>query len=268
MLTLSQASRVAHRRTTLPESPRPSRSTRGPRGRWCPRLSNATTVIGAGTTVELSSAYSGTVYFAGATGTLKIDNSSSFSGTIAGQLAIGDVIDLADISAGANAKISYSGNESSGTLTVSDGTHTASIALKGNYSLADFTVSSDGHGGTNVVDPPTVAGFAIGANGLPIIAPQSNSRVIYVSSSTGSDSNTGLSPNSPLKTIAAGEALLRNGYPDQLLLKAGDTFVNQSFGDLTRQWSIRHCADAHWDIWDWPGSHRRDNPANNGDAVG
>ena len=146
---------------------------------------------------------------------------------------------------------------------MSDGTHTASIALKGNYSLANFTVSSDGHGGTNVVDPPTntVAGFSLDANGLPIIAPQSNSRVIYVSSSTGSDSNTGLSPNSPLKTIAAGEALLRNGYPDQLLLKAGDTFVNQSFGYLTPQWSIRHCADAHWDLRDWRGSHRRDSPA-------
>jgi hypothetical protein len=110
--------------------------------------------IGAGATLELPSAYSGTVSFAGATGTLKIDNSSSFSGKIAGQLAIGDVIDLADITAGANATIAYSGNNSPGTLTVSDGTHTASIALLGNYSLANFTASSDGHGGTSVVDPP------------------------------------------------------------------------------------------------------------------
>ena len=82
----------------------------GSTGSMVSSVSNATTVIGAGATVELSSAYSGTVSFAGATGTLKIDNSSSFHGTITGQLAIGDVIDLADISAGANAKISYSGN--------------------------------------------------------------------------------------------------------------------------------------------------------------
>ena len=54
-------------------------------------------VISAGATVELASAYSGTISFAGATGTLIIDHSSSFSGTITGQLAIGDVIDLADI---------------------------------------------------------------------------------------------------------------------------------------------------------------------------
>ena len=45
--------------------------------------------------------------------------------------------------------IAYSGNNSPGTMTVSDGTHTASIALPGNYSLANFTASSDGHGGTS-----------------------------------------------------------------------------------------------------------------------
>ena len=64
------------------------------------------------------------------------------------------MIDLADVTAGANATIAYSGNNSPGTLTVSDGTHTASIALLGNYSLANFTASSDGHGGTSVIDPP------------------------------------------------------------------------------------------------------------------
>ena len=53
---------------------------------------------------------------------------------------------MADITAGANATIGYSGNNSPGTLTVSDGTHTASIALLGNYSLANFTASSDGGG--------------------------------------------------------------------------------------------------------------------------
>src|SRR4029077_1948201 len=46
-----------------------------------------------------------------------------------------------------------SGN-AGGTLTVSDGTHTAKITLLGDYSLSTFTPSSDGHGGTSVVDPP------------------------------------------------------------------------------------------------------------------
>jgi len=116
--------------------------------------------IDNGSTLELATADSGIVTFAGGTGTLKIDNSSGFTGAIGGQLAIGDVIDFADITTGANATIGYSGNNSPGTLTVSDGTHTASIALLGNYSLGNFTASSDGHGGTSVVDPPIGAGAA------------------------------------------------------------------------------------------------------------
>jgi hypothetical protein len=122
---------------------------------------NSAHVIGAGATMELAGSYSGQVTFAAAAGTLKIDHSSSFSGKIGGQLAIGDVIDLVDITAGASAKISYSGNNSPGTLTVSDGTHTASIALLGNYSLASFTASSDGNGGTSVVDPPLAGGIGL-----------------------------------------------------------------------------------------------------------
>ena len=74
-------------------------------------VSNVSTAIPADATLELAYPYAGTVAFAGATGTLKIDNSSSFSGTIAGQLAIGNVIDLADITAGANATITYSGTQ-------------------------------------------------------------------------------------------------------------------------------------------------------------
>jgi large repetitive protein len=119
------------------------------------------TTIAAGATVEIPLAYSGTLTFSGSTGTLKLDSSTTFTGKIGGQLAIGDVIDLADLTAGANATIGYTGNNSPGTLTVSDGTHTASIALLGNYSLANFTASSDGHGGTSVVDPPVACGSAL-----------------------------------------------------------------------------------------------------------
>jgi hypothetical protein len=82
-----------------------------------------------------------------------IDQSSTFTGTIAGQLATGDVIDLLDINAGANATVGYSGGNSPGTLSVSDGMHTARIELLGNYMASSFVVSSDGHGGTAVVDP-------------------------------------------------------------------------------------------------------------------
>jgi hypothetical protein len=40
---------------------------------------------------------------------------------------------------------------------VSDGTHTANVALLGQYMAASFATASDGHGGTLVTDPPVVA---------------------------------------------------------------------------------------------------------------
>jgi len=165
--------------------------------------------VGAGATAELTSTYSGTVSFAGPTGTLKIDHSSGFNGKIAGQLAIGDVIDLADISAGANALIGYSGGNSPGTLTVSDGTHTANIALLGNYSLANFIASSDGHGGTSVVDPPLAGGNALYTSIDPAgwqaglnqqVAMLSQSMASFASSDGGSG---GTSENAPFGYYAS-----------------------------------------------------------------
>jgi hypothetical protein len=50
------------------------------------------------------------------------------------------------------------GSNTSGTLTVSDGTHTTNLTLLGQYATAQFNLTSDGHGGTLVTDPPlTVA---------------------------------------------------------------------------------------------------------------
>lgn len=52
----------------------------------------------------------------------------------------------------------------------------------------------------------------------------SDTRTIYVSSSGGNDNNNGLSSGAPKATISAGLALLRDGYPDWLLFKAGDSW--------------------------------------------
>jgi hypothetical protein len=41
---------------------------------------------------------------------------------------------------------------------VSDGTHSANIALLGNYFASTFTATSDGHGGTAVTDPAVLGG--------------------------------------------------------------------------------------------------------------
>ncbi|WP_063695467.1 hypothetical protein [Bradyrhizobium embrapense] len=113
--------------------------------------SNAT--IASGATLELPGASNAAVMFQGSTGTLKLDNSASFAGTVAGMTG-SDAIDFANISFANVHTPSFSGNASGGTLTVTDGTVTASIALLGNYMASTFTTSSDGHGGTLVVDPP------------------------------------------------------------------------------------------------------------------
>jgi hypothetical protein len=52
-----------------------------------------------------------------------------------------------------------------------------------------------------------------------------DSRMVYVSSSLGSDTNDGLTPATPKKTLAAAAALLRDGHPDWLLLRRGDEWT-------------------------------------------
>jgi hypothetical protein len=61
-------------------------------------------------------------------------------------------IDLSDIAFGAQTTLAYLENAAGtgGTLTVSDGRHTASIALLGNYIAGSFVATADGHGGTLV----------------------------------------------------------------------------------------------------------------------
>jgi hypothetical protein len=109
--------------------------------------------IAPSATLELTSAYSDKVTFLGSTGTLQLDNSTSFSGTVAGLIGQ-DTIDFTDIDPVKVQQPSYSGTSTSGTLTVSDGTHTANIALLGNYMASIFVAGSDGHGGTSVLDAP------------------------------------------------------------------------------------------------------------------
>ncbi|MCG8511277.1 MAG: right-handed parallel beta-helix repeat-containing protein, partial [Rhodospirillales bacterium] len=54
--------------------------------------------------------------------------------------------------------------------------------------------------------------------------PSASTRTIYVSTSDGNDNNDGLTPQSPVRSIDRGYELLRDGYPDHMLLKRGDQF--------------------------------------------
>jgi hypothetical protein len=106
-----------------------------------------------GQTAHISSPSSAPAAFIGSSGTLLLDHSSDLTGTVAG-MSGQDTIDFSDINFTTPYAPSYSGNSSNGTLTVTDGSHTANIALLGNYLASIFVASSDGHGGTSVVQVP------------------------------------------------------------------------------------------------------------------
>jgi hypothetical protein len=87
-------------------------------------------------------------------GILQLDSSLTFSGLVAG-FGKPDLLDLRDIgftSGPTHANWTQSGT--SGTLAVTDGSHTADITLLGQYVTADFHVKTDNHDGTYVSDPP------------------------------------------------------------------------------------------------------------------
>lgn len=91
-------------------------------------------------------------FAASAGGTLRLDASQTFSGPGFGEP---DFLDLSDIAFGSGTTVSFTeaGNNLSGTRKVSDGTHSATILLLGQYTAAQFTKQSDGHGGTLIGDP-------------------------------------------------------------------------------------------------------------------
>ena len=140
---------------------------------------NAPASIANGTVLEINTPDQGAVTFAGPTGALWLDQPSTFTGTVHG-LSGNDVIDLPGVAFGSDTSESYlpnqaagttsantleqsaAGNNSGGLLTVSDGTHTDTLSLIGNYTASSFALSSDGHGGTLIADTsPTTASYDI-----------------------------------------------------------------------------------------------------------
>jgi hypothetical protein len=87
-------------------------------------------------------------------------------------------------------------------------------------------------GGTGTC-PGGVTNGAVGEDGWTVLTPSPDTRVIYVSSSLGSDANSGTTETSPKRTIAAAYALLRDGFPDWLALRSGDEW-HESFPFWTK----------------------------------
>jgi autotransporter passenger strand-loop-strand repeat protein len=135
-------------------------------------IASATTISGG--TFEVASGGStgsGAVTFAsGGGGTLQLDASVSFGGLVAG-FGAPDHLDLRDIAFGSSTSVSFTeaAGGTSGTLTVTDGVHTANITLLGQYMAGQFTSTSDAHGGTLIGDPSVVA--ANDPNSIGLVAP-------------------------------------------------------------------------------------------------
>src|SRR6185437_8813780 len=104
-----------------------------------------------GATLELTQAYAGEAIFAGNSGTLQLDDSRGFSGTVSGMTGA-DTLDLRDVGFSNNTALSYAANatHTGGSLSISDGTHLAQIGLVGQYGAASFVAASDGHGGISI----------------------------------------------------------------------------------------------------------------------
>ena len=92
-------------------------------------------------------------------GELVLANSTDFTGQIAGFAGNGaaansDSIDLMDINFNHLTETTFTENGAGtgGTLTLSDGMHTANIDFAGNFVLENFTLSDDGSGGVLIVD--------------------------------------------------------------------------------------------------------------------
>lgn len=118
------------------------------------------TTIGTGAVeVVLAGGTAGGVTFGAGYAGLVLEQSSVLTGSISGWQA-NDFIDLVDIqfdTVGTTLAYAANGGNTGGALTVSDGTHVATLHLLGQYSAADFAIASDGHGGTLITDPAVVA---------------------------------------------------------------------------------------------------------------
>ncbi|MBI2839096.1 MAG: hypothetical protein HYX75_12320 [Acidobacteria bacterium] len=78
--------------------------------------------------------------------------------------------------------------------------------------------------GCTGADDGTEGGIASGQidNGWTVYEPDTDTRIIYVSSTDGNDAYDGRSPLTPKKTIRSAVALARGGHADWVLLKRGD----------------------------------------------
>ena len=101
-------------------------------------------------TVEIAAAFSGNVDFpTNSHGVVKLDQPLSFTGTISG-LTAGDYVDLTNIDFADHPTLKYLNKTDQLTVTDPHTKVSDTISLIGDYKHSDFTLTSDGSGGTLV----------------------------------------------------------------------------------------------------------------------
>jgi hypothetical protein len=160
--------------------------------------------IAANATLELAATDSASVTFAASTGTLKLDQPSTFGGDIFnfsgdGTLSGSDHIDLKGINYN-TVQDSYA----NGVLTVTDGSgDTAKLNFNGSYVLANFAFTSDGSGGTIVYDPPISSSFSQNSTDVTLLPAGASKSVPFTSSKDRLIVDSPTSPSQPLNLARA-----------------------------------------------------------------
>jgi tryptophan-rich protein/subtilase family protein/Big-like domain-containing protein len=131
----------------------------------------AAATVAAGASLDIAAPSNQTVTFTAGTGSLVLNDPEGFTGQIAAftgtapDAAHSDTIDLIGINYDSS-QFSESYNASTGLLTVSDGSNTASFTFDNFNATLDF--ASDGNGGTLITDPPATGSADGSSASVPV----------------------------------------------------------------------------------------------------
>lgn len=147
--------------------------------------------------------------------------STSISGFL-GSITFGVTPPIADVTYDVSPNPILAGNQTTLTITV------GATAPVGPYQIiVTGTSGSLVHTCSTLLNLNPAGG---NTTGWTTFTASGDTRKVYVSAA-GNDGNSGLDDTHPKLTLRAGAALLREGFPDWLLLRSGDTWTNQQLID-------------------------------------
>jgi len=116
-----------------------------------------------------------------------------------------------------------------GLLACEDEGEVAANGAGGNGASSGSAGATNGGGGSGEGGQGGAGGGVPGGFSWTEFSPSSDTTIIYLSTD-GDDANDCVSETTPCQTLMRGESLLRDGYPDWLLLKRGDVWL-ESFSN-------------------------------------